>query len=708
MAIRRIFWATVIHQFSRFFDNTFDSVYVEQDGKFDLACKIGVSDWVRLVGVPTYYGVYFLLRILFVSIIPCVMLLVINCLLFRALRKAEVRLGKLTGFNSPKELATTKKARPSIAQVGARSSSDKECSTTDMKAQLVGNISTQAPTNPNKGTPCCGAGSDMSNKVASSSSRTNNGITLDIQRLRRAVATSSSKKGSQDDAAHKIDTKHGPIKHTDTSKKSRGGEVQQLELFSFGSDKMDYSSTSMGVYNLTESGRRNSRPSGQQSSSHQPVSQCSSGACNLTNQATTEDISCSLATRNSPAAEASNCFDYTDRAMDQAENCSLRNTNPTLKKGAWTTSSVRDRPIKLDKCNSLESRLKCSCQSTPCSLARSFWPLNADRCSCTSSGCVEHESSSQFRLKSGRVVENDWSESYSKSESCVNCYKDELNGFKFEKGVKKKVTKGSSAVEQVEDKQEPKEAGNEVTGWIEDRVQSATTTTTTLHTTSNSASAQAAQTESSLGRPSSTQPRSLSNVSISIIGAGKSGSNNPTVVISRAGVNACEARIRDNNRTTAMLIVMVTLFLMIEVPVAIVTIFHVVSNTYDVFHDEEFTNNMKSIKLFANSCIILSYSLNFFIYCVMSARFRMTLTQVAPFTRMLIGEVKTSDRQASSGRISRLYSTSCLNVNKTIELSSTLSSANVAGHTTRSGLITAAASSPQIAEQDERQPECAL
>lgn len=83
-------------------------------------------------------------------------------------------------------------------------------------------------------------------------------------------------------------------------------------------------------------------------------------------------------------------------------------------------------------------------------------------------------------------------------------------------------------------------------------------------------------------------------------------------------------RTMDSNRTTLMLIVVVTVFLMVEVPVAIVTILHVMLNLFDVFKDIQIGTSLDYIKLFTNFFIAISYSVNFSIYCSMSKKFRET------------------------------------------------------------------------------------
>lgn len=84
--------------------------------------------------------------------------------------------------------------------------------------------------------------------------------------------------------------------------------------------------------------------------------------------------------------------------------------------------------------------------------------------------------------------------------------------------------------------------------------------------------------------------------------------------------NECK-KLRDSNCTTLMLIVVVSVFLVVEVPLAVVTILHIISSTFFEFLDYYVAN---TLILFTNFCIILSYPINFAIYCGMSRQFRET------------------------------------------------------------------------------------
>ncbi|XP_074038015.1 sex peptide receptor [Leptinotarsa decemlineata] len=84
-------------------------------------------------------------------------------------------------------------------------------------------------------------------------------------------------------------------------------------------------------------------------------------------------------------------------------------------------------------------------------------------------------------------------------------------------------------------------------------------------------------------------------------------------------------KLRDSNCTTLMLIVVVTVFLIVEIPLAVVTSLHVISNIYIEFLNYEMAN---SLTLFTNFFIILSYPINFAIYCGMSRQFRETFKEL--------------------------------------------------------------------------------
>ncbi|XP_076328604.1 sex peptide receptor-like [Tachypleus tridentatus] len=81
-------------------------------------------------------------------------------------------------------------------------------------------------------------------------------------------------------------------------------------------------------------------------------------------------------------------------------------------------------------------------------------------------------------------------------------------------------------------------------------------------------------------------------------------------------------KLRDSNCTTLMLIVVVTVFLAVEIPLAVTTLLHVMQNALELQIADY--NDLNATILFTNFFIMLSYPFNFAIYCGMSRQFRET------------------------------------------------------------------------------------
>lgn len=92
-----------------------------------------------------------------------------------------------------------------------------------------------------------------------------------------------------------------------------------------------------------------------------------------------------------------------------------------------------------------------------------------------------------------------------------------------------------------------------------------------------------------------------------------------------------------------MLIVVVTVFLLVEIPVAVVTILHIISSTMVEILDYHIAN---ILILVTNFFIIVSYPINFAIYCGMSRQFRET------FKELFIRGAVTSRKNGGSSRYS--------------------------------------------------------
>lgn len=98
-------------------------------------------------------------------------------------------------------------------------------------------------------------------------------------------------------------------------------------------------------------------------------------------------------------------------------------------------------------------------------------------------------------------------------------------------------------------------------------------------------------------------------------------------------------KLKDSNCTTLMLVAVVGLFLLVEFPLGIIMIVNIVDQTFtlQLLTDE----SLGVMTLFSNFFILLSYPLNFFIYCGMSRQFRET------FKRMFTGGPMPLDRECS-------------------------------------------------------------
>ncbi|XP_076065701.1 G protein-coupled sex peptide receptor [Oratosquilla oratoria] len=82
-------------------------------------------------------------------------------------------------------------------------------------------------------------------------------------------------------------------------------------------------------------------------------------------------------------------------------------------------------------------------------------------------------------------------------------------------------------------------------------------------------------------------------------------------------------KLFETNCTTLMLIVIVTVFLVTEIPLAVITLVHIITSSglAVIVTDYAF---MKKLIIMSNSFIIFTYPVNFAIYCGMSRQFRET------------------------------------------------------------------------------------
>ena len=98
-------------------------------------------------------------------------------------------------------------------------------------------------------------------------------------------------------------------------------------------------------------------------------------------------------------------------------------------------------------------------------------------------------------------------------------------------------------------------------------------------------------------------------------------------------------KLKENNCTTLMLVAVVGLFLLVEIPLAVLLIIMVIENTFELFISHQ--DALPKAAMLINFFILLSYPVNFFIYCGMSKQFRET------FKRLFVPGAAPIDRDVS-------------------------------------------------------------
>ena len=95
----------------------------------------------------------------------------------------------------------------------------------------------------------------------------------------------------------------------------------------------------------------------------------------------------------------------------------------------------------------------------------------------------------------------------------------------------------------------------------------------------------------------------------------------------RENMNAESRRLAETNMATLMLVVVVGVFLLVELPLAVMMTTMIVENTFDPLMLMD-PGARRTATLVTNLIILFSYPLNFFIYCGMSHQFRQTFCRL--------------------------------------------------------------------------------
>lgn len=113
-SILLVFILAFLHQSTRFVDRSYSPVRFERQGSMKYACRFETASWVhKLVSEDWYFISYYGFRIIFVHAGPCTVLVVLNLLLFKALRKAQKNRQAL--FKDNRKSNELRKSRDSYA-----------------------------------------------------------------------------------------------------------------------------------------------------------------------------------------------------------------------------------------------------------------------------------------------------------------------------------------------------------------------------------------------------------------------------------------------------------------------------------------------------------------------------------------------------------------------------------------------------------------
>ncbi|KAJ2943129.1 hypothetical protein O0L34_g18826 [Tuta absoluta] len=95
--------AAFLHQLPRFVDREYVPHITVWRGHYENVCRMELAPWVNTISPDAYFITYFSFRVLFVHLVPCTSLVVLNVLLFRAMRKAQLNRQKLFKENRKSE-----------------------------------------------------------------------------------------------------------------------------------------------------------------------------------------------------------------------------------------------------------------------------------------------------------------------------------------------------------------------------------------------------------------------------------------------------------------------------------------------------------------------------------------------------------------------------------------------------------------------------
>lgn len=514
-AIFAILTIALLSQCGRMFDLEYSGVALFQDSKCVPVCQTDYAAWVKQISIPTYHIIYYAFRILFVFILPCSALIVLNCLLFRALKRADSKRCELlqtNRFGNYNQVSITTAASVALGKLQQTNNSSIQNSNYQDAQQLASKSTNSFEAQLHNATNC-----DQSNNDSQPVFRRN------LHKSSSVTMSSTAANNRQNSGLTYLPPIH--CLSTKLSKLSRG---RLFPLRKYDHSKSNNNNNAC-IENLTEFKK--------------PATDfTTSGSLELDIDDTNED--------SSKSRSKSNNFTSDDKQLAMLE-CDNNTNNPQI-----ILKNVTNDSSNFDSFNdNHESR------------------RNNDK-----SDESYFEADEDFDLKylsSGRSI----------------CFMD--------------------SVEHLVDHQNNAESSN-------------------LHYNNNRD-----EHNFNLNRSSHFDIQSDCKTLNSNINCNQ---HKCRVVNMQTSFRSI-----DSNRTTSMLIVVVTVFLLVELPIALTTIIHVAINVTDIFSNIDYTW-LHYIKMLSNFLIILSYPVNFTIYCSMSKRFRETFSGLFIRTahRRLSGIIRSS------------------------------------------------------------------
>lgn len=730
-AIAMIMFVAFCHQMSRFIDYSFVSVRIQSGDGYQTACKMDVAQWVQYLDGELYYTAYFLFRIVFVSIIPCVALIVLNLLLFLALKRAKLRRKKLleskfglmreqcsvvTDMNAHRSSYQDTNAYPLISasslmangQVAKSAALPAPKKTLGIASKIVDKtrrfstiFSDRGDVSDHKSQPessrihfCSPADQTSDTKVSCSMLSDDLAATEQQQQQQQHTGdhVNNQKRQKQRKPSEAATDNHQSIdkqNHRADSLQRPTETDRLLDCAGRHEDKNDEEYIDTACKNELEDDEEEFTCAECAASCadeeldcqrclarschfhHQAVSQCSSLLGGATYTTTNDDVSSCAITQN----VSSSIYVTHDETLDAIEAESMREeeagnvivVSEDLKRNVDVSSvDIDESSAKRPKVHGagvkVRRQLTCGCgasmyrQTFSCR-SRSDAPAAASQAGdckeCCAADCTRISNmgrqSHSFRNGSTRRDTRTTGEcvtSCSNSDSfMMNCSLDK---------PRYPLAAQSSSGKRWLHNSDDQSAANKISLYADKgralytanpdqasgrKVSLARNFTGSLKRTHSRSVLLDGQSCSQFSADKEPQPAGRQIKSPSFASSTGRGSRATLVGIAAAqstpGVGGgggsglsqtatASFKTIESNRTTIMLMVVVTVFLAVEVPVAITTIIHVFLNIFDVHKAMEFGSTMSYIKLFTNFAIMISYSINFTIYCSMSKKFRET------------------------------------------------------------------------------------